>query len=59
MDSLIADPGLAEQGERKIAWAEAWMPVMRRVRDRLRSDGTLAQIQDRWLNQAAHARTLQ
>jgi polar amino acid transport system substrate-binding protein len=25
----------------------------------LRSDGTLAQIQDRWLNQAAHARTLQ
>ena len=41
MDSLIADPGLAEQGERKIAWAEAWMPVMRRVRDRLRSDGTL------------------
>jgi polar amino acid transport system substrate-binding protein len=25
----------------------------------LRADGTLAQIQDRWLNQAAHAPNLQ
>ena len=25
----------------------------------LRADGTLAQIQDRWLNQAAHAPALQ
>ena len=41
MDALIADPGLAEQGERKIAWAETWMPVLRLVRDRLRADGAV------------------
>ena len=38
---MIADPGLAEQGERKIAWAETWMPVLRLVRDRLRADGAV------------------
>ena len=38
MDALIADPGLAEQGSRKIEWAEAWMPVLRLVRDRLREE---------------------
>jgi adenosylhomocysteinase len=33
--------GLTEQGERKIAWAETWMPVLRRVRDELREDGSV------------------
>jgi adenosylhomocysteinase len=33
--------GLTEQGERKIAWAETWMPVLRRVRDVLREDGSV------------------
>src|ERR671936_1299334 len=41
MDALIADPSLAEQGERKIAWAETWMPVLRLVRDRLRAEGAV------------------
>jgi adenosylhomocysteinase len=41
VDGLIAAPELAPQGERKIAWAEAWMPVLRRVRDRLRADGSV------------------
>ena len=41
MDALIADPGLAEQGSRKIEWAEAWMPVLGLVRDRLREEGAV------------------
>src|ERR671936_1243539 len=41
MDALIADPSLAEQGERKIAWAETWMPVLRLVRERLRREGSV------------------
>jgi adenosylhomocysteinase len=39
--TVIADPGLAPAGERKIAWAEAWMPVLNRVRDRLRDEGSV------------------
>jgi adenosylhomocysteinase len=33
--------GLTEQGERKIAWAATWMPVLNRVRDELRADGSV------------------
>jgi adenosylhomocysteinase len=39
--SVIADPSLAEAGERKIAWASTWMPVMNRVRDRLKEEGVM------------------
>jgi len=38
MDGLSA----AAQGERKIAWAASWMPVLSRVRDQLREDGNVA-----------------
>jgi adenosylhomocysteinase len=38
MTSVIADPKLAPQGERKIEWAKTWMPVLRLVRDRLREE---------------------
>jgi adenosylhomocysteinase len=34
--------GLSAQGERKIAWASTWMPVLDRVRERLREDGSVA-----------------
>jgi adenosylhomocysteinase len=33
---------LTEQGERKIAWASTWMPVLNRVRDELRDEGSVA-----------------
>jgi len=36
VDSLIA-----EQGERKIAWAQTWMPVLARVREQLLEDGSV------------------
>src|SRR5581483_8193771 len=39
--SLIRDPSLAAEGERKIRWVAEWMPVLNRVRDRLRADGTV------------------
>src|SRR5688572_30063371 len=32
-DSIIANPDLAESGQRKIDWAEAHMPVLRRIRE--------------------------
>ena len=41
MDGVIADPGLAPEGERKIAWAAAYMPVLNRVRERLLADGSV------------------
>jgi adenosylhomocysteinase len=41
VDGLTADPGLAAVGERKIAWAERWMPVTRRAGHELLGDGTL------------------
>jgi adenosylhomocysteinase len=41
VDSLIADRALAPEGERKIAWVAEHMPVLRRVRDRLREDGSI------------------
>src|SRR5439155_13946998 len=31
----------AEQGERKIAWAQTWMPVLARVREQLLDDGSV------------------
>lgn len=39
--SLIADPALAPQGERKIAWASEWMPVLNGVRDLLVEEGSV------------------
>jgi adenosylhomocysteinase len=41
-ESRIRDASLAPEGERKIAWAAEWMPVLNGVRDRLRDGGTLA-----------------
>jgi adenosylhomocysteinase len=41
VDGVIADPRLAPAGERKIAWAERWMPVTRRARDELVADGSV------------------
>ncbi len=41
MSSLIRDPSLAPEGERKIRWVAEWMPVLNRVRDRLRADGSV------------------
>ena len=38
---MIADPSLAPEGERKIAWAAAWMPVLNLVGDQLREDGVV------------------
>jgi adenosylhomocysteinase len=40
-ESRIRDASLAPEGERKIAWAAEWMPVLNGVRDRLRDGGTL------------------
>ncbi len=37
--STIADPALAPDGERKIRWVADWMPVLNRVRERLRAEG--------------------
>jgi adenosylhomocysteinase len=42
VDSLIADAALAPEGERKIAWVAEHMPVLTRVRERLRQDRSLA-----------------
>jgi adenosylhomocysteinase len=39
--SLIADESLAPAGERKIAWAADWMPVLEAVRDRLTHEGSV------------------
>jgi len=39
--SMITDPALAPDGERKIDWASTWMPVMNRVRDRLKEEGVM------------------
>lgn len=33
--------GLAAEGERKIRWVAGWMPVLNRVRDRLREEGVV------------------
>lgn len=41
MEPVIRDPGLAPLGSRKIDWAAAWSPVLNRVRERLRDDGTV------------------
>jgi adenosylhomocysteinase len=41
VDGVIADPCLAPEGERKIAWAAAYMPVLNRVRERLLADGSV------------------
>jgi adenosylhomocysteinase len=39
---MIANPSLADGGERKIRWVAEWMPVLNLVRDRLRDEGTVA-----------------
>jgi adenosylhomocysteinase len=39
--SEILDPGLAAQGARKIDWAGDHAPVLQRVRDKLRDDGSV------------------
>jgi adenosylhomocysteinase len=39
--SIVADTALAPEGERKIEWAATWMPVMNRVRDRLREEDVM------------------
>jgi adenosylhomocysteinase len=39
--SRVADPSLAQQGQRKIEWAAEWMPVLARVRDELVGDGSI------------------
>jgi len=39
--SVIANASLAPDGERKIDWASTWMPVMNRVRDRLKEEGVM------------------
>jgi adenosylhomocysteinase len=41
VSSLIRDPSLAPEGERKIRWVAEWMPVLNRVRDRLRAEGSV------------------
>jgi adenosylhomocysteinase len=41
VDGVTDDRALAAAGERKIAWAERWMPVTRRVAQELDGDGTL------------------
>jgi adenosylhomocysteinase len=41
VDGVIADPGLAPEGERRIAWAQAYMPVLNRIRERLLDDGSV------------------
>jgi adenosylhomocysteinase len=42
VDGLIADASLAPEGERKIAWVSEWMPVLNRVRDQLREEGSVS-----------------
>ena len=37
---MSVDAGLTEAGERKIAWAERWMPVTRRAAQELLDEGT-------------------
>jgi adenosylhomocysteinase len=39
---MVRDRSLAEAGERKIRWVAEWMPVLNRVRDRLRAEGAVA-----------------
>jgi adenosylhomocysteinase len=41
VDGVSADSSLAAAGGRKIDWAKTWMPVLRRVRDELRADGSV------------------
>jgi adenosylhomocysteinase len=41
-ESRIADPSLAPEGERKIAFVSEWMPVLGRIRNQLREEGSVA-----------------
>jgi adenosylhomocysteinase len=41
VDGVIADASLAPAGERKIAWAATYMPVLSLVRERLLEDGSV------------------
>jgi adenosylhomocysteinase len=40
--SLVADPALAEEGEQRVAWARAHMPVLGRLRAAMERDRPLA-----------------
>ena len=40
MASAIRDPALAPMGRKKIAWAATWSPVLTRVGERFRDDGS-------------------
>src|SRR3954471_11022178 len=39
--SLVADPGLAAEGEKRVAWARAHMPVLGRLRTAMERDRPL------------------
>jgi adenosylhomocysteinase len=41
VDGVSIDARLAAEGERKIAWAERWMPVTRRACDELAGEGSV------------------
>src|SRR5687768_11427960 len=41
MSSRISDPGLASDGEARIAWASAQMPVLRSIGERFAADRPL------------------
>jgi len=41
MDRWIRDPALSSEGSRRIAWAEARMPVLMRIRERFRRERPL------------------
>jgi hypothetical protein len=40
--SLVADPGLAAEGEWRVAWARSHMPVLGRLRTEMERDRPLA-----------------
>src|SRR3954451_2416468 len=44
MTSDIADPALAEAGQARIEWADAQMPVLRSIRERLAAERPLEGI---------------
>ena len=49
----IRDPSLAEEGVRRIEWAEREMPVMRTIRERFKKDQPLKGVVDGTLERAA------
>ena len=53
--SRVADPSLAPQGEAKIEWAKAWMPVLAMIPMLVTSDDRRRQMRNRWLAAAVAA----